>query len=84
MDRLAPQIDLELELVCPECGHEFVVPFDITQFFLSEMRTDRQQLAREVHHLAFHYHWSETEILSLTRSRRHMYLSLLSETLRSR
>lgn len=82
MDRLAPQIELELELVCPECSHEFVAPFDTTRFFLDEMRTNGHQLVREVHHLAFHYHWSETGILRLTRSRRHMYLSLLTETLR--
>jgi hypothetical protein len=83
MDRLAPQLELELELVCPECSHTFVTLFDTTLFFLSEMSTHVRQLTREVHHLALHYHWSEAEILGLTRSRRHMYLSLLSETLRS-
>ena len=30
MDRLAPQIDLELDLNCPECGHSFTTPFDCT------------------------------------------------------
>jgi hypothetical protein len=83
MEKLAPQLELELELVCPECGHTFMTLFDTTLFFLSEMSTNARQLVREVHHLAFHYHWSEAEILSLTRSRRHLYLSLLSETLRS-
>ena len=84
MDHLAPQLELELELVCPECSHTFVILFDTTLFFLSEMSINGHQLAREVHHLAFHYHWSEAEILGLTRSRRHMYLSLLSEALRSK
>jgi len=83
MEKLAPQLELELELVCPECSHAFMVLFDTTLFFLSEMSTNVRQLVREVNHLAFHYHWSEAEILSLTRWRRHMYLSLLSETLRS-
>jgi hypothetical protein len=83
MDQLAPQLELELDLVCPECNNQFVTLFDTTLFFLSEMRTNGRQLAREVHHLALHYHWSEAEILSLTRWRRHMYLSLLSESLRS-
>jgi hypothetical protein len=82
MDRLAPQLELELELTCPECGHAFVEPFDLTTFFRSEMRIGGAQLLREVHHLALHYHWSEAEILSLTRARRHTYLALLSEALR--
>ncbi|HEX7048849.1 MAG TPA: hypothetical protein VF188_01455 [Longimicrobiales bacterium] len=38
-------------------------------------------LYREVHHLAFHYHWSEAEILAMTRSKRQRYLSLLAQHL---
>ena len=38
-------------------------------------------LFREVHLLAYHYHWSETDILELTGPRRRRYLALLAETL---
>jgi hypothetical protein len=82
MDRLAPQIDLELELNCPECGHSFTTPFDCTSFFFSEIRAQSRHLIREVHYLALHYHWSEAEILNLQRDRRRRYLALLNETLR--
>jgi hypothetical protein len=82
MDRLAPQIDLELELSCPECGHSFTTPFDCTAFFFSEIRAQSRHLLREVHYLALHYHWSEAEILGLQRDRRRGYLALLNETLR--
>src|SRR5215217_7461624 len=82
MDRLAPQIDLELELNCPECGHSFTTPFDCTAFFFSQLRAQSRHLLREVHYLALHYHWSEAEILGLQRSRRRGYLALLNETLR--
>ncbi len=82
MDRLAPQIDLELDLTCPECGHTFVAPFDTTAFFLHEMRTHGDRLLREVHLLAFYYHWSEAEILGLGQNRRRAYLALLSDALR--
>ena len=82
MDRLAPQIDLELELNCPECGHLFTTPFDCTAFFFSEIRAQSRHLMREVHYLALHYHWSEAEILGLQRDRRREYLALLNETLR--
>jgi len=34
MDRKAPQIELELDLTCPECNLSFVAPFDTTAFFL--------------------------------------------------
>ncbi|HMQ29945.1 MAG TPA: hypothetical protein PKD53_04420 [Chloroflexaceae bacterium] len=82
MEALAPQLDLELELACPECGDGFVTPFDTTAFFLSELRGGGRQLLAEVHHLALHYHWSEAEILGLTRERRRAYLALLGEALR--
>lgn len=82
MDRLAPQIDLELDLNCPECEYSFTTPFDCTAFFFSEIRAQSRHLMREVHYLALHYHWSEAEILGLQRERRRGYLTLLNETLR--
>ncbi len=82
MERLAPQLDLELDLTCPECGHAFVVPFDVTMFFFAELRTESRHLLREVHALALSYHWSEAEILGLVRPRRRAYLDLLSDALR--
>ena len=81
MDRLAPQLDIELDLTCPECGHAFVAPFDLTAFFFHEMGVNGQQLLHETHALALAYHWSEAEILSLGRDRRRAYLGLLREPL---
>jgi hypothetical protein len=82
MKRMAPQVDLELDLSCPECGKTFVVRLDTTAFFFDEMRISVKQLLREVHALAFYYHWSEAEILRLRRDRRRAYLGLLNETAR--
>jgi hypothetical protein len=82
MERRAPRSDLELDLACPECGHAFLLPFDMTAFFLQELRVNGAQLLREVHLLALYYHWSEAEILGLRRDRRRAYLALLSDTLR--
>jgi hypothetical protein len=81
MDRLAPQVDLELDLTCPECSHAFLAPFDITTFFVHEMAVNAAQLLRETHVLALAYHWSEADILRLARDRRRAYLDLLHETL---
>jgi hypothetical protein len=83
MENAAPEINLELDLECPECGSRFLVPFDTTAFFLSEMHVSATQLLREVHTIAFHYHWSEEEILRLKRPRRRAYLGVLSDALRS-
>jgi len=82
MNRLTPQIDLHLELSCPECLLSFTTPFDCTAFFFSELRAQSRHLTREVHYLALHYHWSEADILNLRRDRRRAYLTLLNETLR--
>jgi hypothetical protein len=82
MEKVAPEVFVELELTCPECAHEFVRPFDIASFFFDEMRIAGGQLFREVHTLAFYYHWTESEILGLARERRRLYLTLLSDTLR--
>ena len=82
MESRAPRVDLELDLVCPECGHPFAAPCDMTALFFGEMRAYGRGFLREVHYLAFYYHWSEPEILGLTRRRRREYLALLSETLR--
>jgi len=82
MEQMAPQVELELDLTCPDCSRPFVAPFDTTAFFFDEMRMNAGRLLREVHTLAFYYHWSEADILRLRRDRRREYLALLSDTLR--
>lgn len=84
MEQLAPHLELELDLRCPECAHHFVAPFDTTAFFLEEIALKAEDLLQEVHTLAFYYHWSETEILGLERSRRRTYLGLLNDSLRGK
>ena len=77
----SPEIDLELDLVCPACERSFILPFDTTSFFLSELRRNGRRLLEQVHLLALHYHWTETDILGLTSARRRRYLALLGESL---
>ncbi len=79
MAELAPRIDLEMEAKCPECGKAFSFPFNMSQFFIDEMRGNLNQLYQEVHFLAFYYKWSESDILSMTRKKRRNYLELLNE-----
>ena len=58
----------------------FSTPFDTIRSFLPRCGREQPFRSREVHHLAFHYHWSEADILGLDRARRRDYLSLLSES----
>jgi hypothetical protein len=81
MRRVSPQIEIEVEGACPECGAPCSTRFDIASFFVAEMRSNLHNLEREVHFLAFRYHWSEQDILSLTRRKRQRYVELLREEL---
>ena len=81
MKALAPHLELELEAVCPECGANFTAEVDLPFLVLSEMKAKEAPLDREVHFLAWHYHWSEAEILALSPTRRRRYIELLEEEL---
>lgn len=79
MEAIAPNLDLTMELSCPHCKRSFVAPFEIQDFFFGELRTDLELLFRETHYLAFHYHWSESEILSMPRQKRRKYIEILAD-----
>jgi hypothetical protein len=81
MRRLAPSVEVDLDGACPECGEPFETSFDLTTFFAAEMQNNLRGLERAVHLLAFHYHWSEGEILSLTRRKRQRYVEMVEEEL---
>src|SRR6267143_1987133 len=79
MERVAPRVELNLETSCPECGRAFLVPFDIHRFFFGELRTDLHLLYQQVHYLAYHFHWSESEIMAMPGNKRQKYIELLAD-----
>jgi hypothetical protein len=81
MRKVAPKVEQTMTAVCVGCGRTFVAPFDVQRFLLGELRTDSQLLYQEVHYLAFHYHWSEREIMELTRDKRRTYIDVLSDAI---
>ncbi|MEA2464588.1 MAG: hypothetical protein QOJ98_2335 [Acidobacteriota bacterium] len=81
MAELDPQAELILELTCTKCERPFTALFDTASFLFGELAARRGSLYREVHQLALHYHWSESDILALTPTRRRRYLDLLAESL---
>jgi len=79
MSRLAPPVECEIEARCVECGTQFETDFDVVGHFLRELAAGFRSLEREVHFLAWHYHWSERDILSMARGRRRRYVALVQE-----
>ncbi|MCW5983258.1 MAG: hypothetical protein KIT09_34525 [Bryobacteraceae bacterium] len=81
MADLDPQAEIRLNLACPECGQAFTSLLDAGAFLFEESAMRSRGLYREVHLLAFYYHWGESEILGLTPSKRKRYLDMLMEAL---
>ncbi|MFD4631511.1 hypothetical protein ACFVYR_25780 [Streptomyces sp. NPDC058284] len=81
MHELAPSVEQSMEARCVHCGRVIIAPLDIQRFFLGELRTDSGLLYREVHYLAYHYHWSEHEIMELTRDKRRTYIEVLADAI---
>lgn len=81
MSELDPQAELILNLTCPACGSAFRSLFDTAGYLFAELAERAPRLDHEVHMLAFHYHWSEAEILRMTARKRRRYLELLADEL---
>jgi len=81
MRQVAPKVGQSMAAACAGCGRTFAVPFSIQRFLLGELRTDSALLYQEVHYLAFHYHWSEHEIMGMTRDKRRTYIDVLADSI---
>jgi hypothetical protein len=79
IEELAPLQSVDLEATCVECGRALVSHLDLTSFFLNELQQNQRVLEREIHYIAWHYHWPEREILSLTRRKRRRYIELIQD-----
>lgn len=72
-----PFADVRLDLTCPACRRNWVVPLRIDEFLWEEIRGAASRLILEVHELARAYGWSEASILDLAPARRQAYLALV-------
>jgi len=81
MAELDPQAELTLQAACPACGRAFSAIFDMASYLARELTAGMRHLYREIHLLAYHYHWSPTEILAMSALTRRRYLQLLEEEL---
>ncbi len=74
---LDPLVCLELSLACPYCHEVRRYEFDPLALVLVRFRDLQERLVDDVHALASHYHWAETEILAVPAARRARYLELI-------
>jgi hypothetical protein len=74
-----PQGDVEVDLNCPCCGNAWQTDFDIVSYLWAELHAWATQMLREVHLLASTYGWSESDILTMSASRRRRYLEMVVE-----
>jgi hypothetical protein len=74
-----PLAEPRLALRCPECQYEWEETLDIVSFVWREIEAQAKKLVFEIHALASAYGWTEREILSLSESRRALYLAMVQE-----
>jgi hypothetical protein len=72
--RLCDASSLQLDVSCPECRHEYLVPVDIGRFLWQEIADRAQRLLGEVDALAIRYGWAEADVLAMSEQRRMRYL----------
>jgi hypothetical protein len=78
-EELLPDVTPELESRCPSCQHEFSMPVDLAHAVLGEFIASARKLEREVHLIAWHYHWHEADILAMPRSKRRRYVQMIED-----
>ena len=76
MEAIAPTLYTQLEGQCPGCGAAVSTTFDPLLYTLRELRDRAMFVYEEVCAIAHHFHWSETEILTLPAVRRGRYAEL--------
>jgi hypothetical protein len=77
LEECDPLAETLLNLVCPACGSEWQIAFDVASFLITEVEAHARRILREVHALARGYGWREADILAMSARRRRDYLELL-------
>ena len=78
-----PQAEITLKLTCPVCDQVFTALLDAAGYLFSEITNRARQIYNEIHYLAFHYHWSLSEIMAMTPVQRRRHVECLADTLES-
>lgn len=77
-----PLTALTLAVNCPFCAQPLDVEIDLEWLLIDGLCALQRNLIEQVHCLASHYHWNESDIVALPHWRREKYLSRLIEGLK--
>jgi len=77
LEQLDPQADLTLDVACITCGESWKPLLDVADVFWREITARAGLILGDIHDLARAFHWTETEILALSPTRRQTYLALI-------
>jgi hypothetical protein len=80
MERADPQANVQLNLHCADCGHQWLSAFDIVSFLWNEIDNWASRVLREVCVLASAFGWREEDILAMSAQRRRLYMQMIGET----
>ncbi|HEY2471698.1 MAG TPA: hypothetical protein VGI45_28185 [Terracidiphilus sp.] len=72
-----PLAEISVGFDCPICHHASEEVLDLSDFLWTEIESRARRLLSEVHLLALAYGWAESDILSLSDSRRTAYLQMV-------
>jgi hypothetical protein len=76
-DQLQSDAEINIELLCVECGRSHSIDLDIGRYLWTEVRSAAMRLMRDVHDLASAYGWQESSILAMSDTRRRTYLEMI-------
>jgi hypothetical protein len=72
-----PQANININLNCPSCSHQWNAVFDIVSFFWAEISSWAKRMLHEVYLLARAFGWSEKDILIMSPYRRQLYIQMI-------
>ncbi len=75
-----PLVAFTVACQCPVCGVDNDVQVDLESIALARLDARQQALLQDVHQLASHYGWTESEVLAIAPARRARYLALIEDT----
>ena len=75
-----PRAEMLVNLSCAACSHAWQVTLDIERFLWTKVCATAKRLLRDVHTLASAYGWREPDILSLSSTRRQIYVEMACPT----
>lgn len=79
LDAVDPLVNFIVQVACPHCNLAHDYPVNLQEIALRVLKQVQLQLLAEIHDLASHFHWTESEIMELPEWRRKKYLMIIDQ-----